>query len=252
MTPLFLHLPHDSTVIPSAERADFVVSEEALRHELLRLTDWHTADLYAYGADPADVVRAEVSRLVVDVERFADDAQERCAAVGMGATYVKTCAGNPLRALSAERRAELLDRYYWPHHCRLDEAAAERLARFGRCVILDAHSFPTTPLPTQVDFSAPPEIGIGTQPGHTSPELLALAESFFRRHGFVVGVDVPFSGAIVPNRFYGTDQAVQSVMIEVRRDLYMDETSGERHAGFARMRSVLTDFRSELARFAAT
>jgi N-formylglutamate amidohydrolase len=252
MTPLFLHLPHDSTVIPSAERADFVVSEEALRHELLRLTDWHTADLYADGADPADVVRAEVSRLVVDVERFADDDEERCSAVGMGATYVKTCAGKPLRALSSDRRAELLDCYYWPHHRRLDESAAERLGRFGRCVILDAHSFPTGPLPTQVDFSAPPEIGIGTQPGHTSPELRAVAESFFRRRGFVVGVDVPFSGAIVPNRFCGKNHAVQSVMIEVRRDLYMDERSGERHAGFMRIRSVLTDFRSELARFAAT
>ena len=52
------------------------------------------------GLPSADVVRAEVSRLVVDVERFADDRLERCAAVGMGATYVRTCAGNPLRALS--------------------------------------------------------------------------------------------------------------------------------------------------------
>jgi N-formylglutamate amidohydrolase len=252
MTPLFLHLPHDSSLIPSEELADFVVPSEALRRELLRLTDWHTADLYARGADPQDILRAEVSRLVVDVERFDDDLLEPCAAVGMGATYVKTCAGNRLRDLSATRRAELLDRYYWPHHRRLDEAAAERIRRFGRCVILDAHSFPARPLPTQVDFSAPPEIGIGTQPGHTSPELRALAESFFRGHGFVVGIDVPFSGAIVPNRFFRKDAPLQSVMIEVRRDLYMDEESGERHAGFARTQSVLTEFRAELARFAAT
>ncbi len=252
MTPLLIHIPHDSTVIPAAERPDFLVSDEVLRAERLRLTDWHTGALYAEGADPQDVLLAEVSRLVVDVERFADDRREPCASVGMGATYVKTCAGHPLRALSEARRAELLARYYWPHHRRLDEAAAERLARFGRCVILDAHSFPTRALPTQVDFSAPPEIGIGTQPGHTSPELRAAAETFFRGHGFAVGVDVPFSGAMVPNRFFRKDARLQSVMVEVRRDLYMDEESGERHAGFARMRSVLTDFRSELARFAAT
>jgi N-formylglutamate amidohydrolase len=252
MTPLFVHIPHDSSVIPPAELADFVVSEEALMRELMRLTDWHTADLYAENADPADVVRAEVSRLVVDVERFADDRLERCATVGMGATYVKTCAGNPLRALSPERRTELLDRYYWPHHRRLDEAAAERLARFGRCVILDAHSFPTFRLPTQVDSSAPPEIGIGTQEGHTSPELRALAEAFFRGHGFVVGIDVPFSGAIVPNRFFGKDPRVQSLMIEVRRDLYMDQGTCERHDGFARIQAVLKEFRAELVRFATT
>ena len=67
-----------------------------------------------------------------------------------------------------------------------------------------------------------------------------------------VTAHVPFSGAMVPNRFFRKDARLQSVMVEVRRDLYMDEESGERHAGFARMRSVLTDFRSELARFAAT
>ena len=252
MSPVFIHIPHDSTVIPPAELVDFVVSEEALMRELMRLTDWHTAALYAEGVPADEIVRAEVSRLLVDVERFADDRLERCAAVGMGATYVKTCAGNPLRELSAARRAELLDRYYWPHHRRLDEAAAERLARFGRCVILDAHSFPTGQLPTQVAFSAPLEIGIGTQPGHTSPELRALAEDFFRAHGFTVGVDIPFSGAIVPNRFFGKEPRVQSVMIEVRRDLYMDQGTCERHDGFARIQAVLTEFRAELARFAAT
>jgi N-formylglutamate amidohydrolase len=41
-------------------------------------------------------------------------------------------------------------------------------------------------------------------------------------------------------------------MIEVRRDLYMDETTGERHAGFARMQAVLAELRAVLARFAAT
>jgi N-formylglutamate deformylase len=252
MTSLLIHLPHDSTVIPAEARADFLLTDAELRGELLRLTDWHTHDLYAEGLAADDVVRAEVSRLVVDVERFADDRLERCAAVGMGATYVKASDGRPLRALSSSRRAELLERYYWPHHRRLDEAAAERIARFGRCVILDAHSFPTGPLPTQVDFSAPPEIGIGTQPGHTPPALRELAEGFFRGRGFVVGVDVPFSGSIVPNRFIGQDAPVWSVMVEVRRDLYMDEATGRRHEGFARIQAVLAAFRAELARFAAT
>jgi N-formylglutamate amidohydrolase len=252
MTPVLIHIPHDSTVIPPTELADFLISASDLCREQLRLTDWHTAALYAEGLPAADVVRAEVSRLVVDVERFADDRQERCSAFGMGATYVQTCDGRALRTLSPARRAELLDLYYWPHHRRLDESAAERLARFGRGVILDAHSFPTGQLPTQVGFSAPLEIGVGTQPGHTSPELQALAEDFFRAHGFTVGVDIPFSGAMVPNRFFGTEPRVQSLMIEVRRDLYMDESTSERHDGFAHIQAVLKEFRAELVRFATT
>ena len=252
MTPLLIHIPHDSAAIPSADQADFMITAADLLREQLQLTDWHTGSLYAEGVAADDILRAEVSRLVVDVERFADDRLECCSLMGMGATYVKTCDGRPLRSLSSARRAELLDLYYWPHHHALDEAAASRLTRFGRCVILDAHSFPTGPLPTQVDFSTPPEIGIGTQSGHTSLELQALAEAFFRARGFVVGVGIPFSGAIVPNRFFGRDPRVQSVMIEVRRDLYMDEATVERHAGFSRMQSILSEFRAELAGFAAT
>jgi len=252
MTPLLLHLPHDSTVIPPAERADFLLPEAELRAESLRLTDAHTAALYAEGLPAEDFVRAEVARLVVDVERFADDAQERCAAFGMGATYVRTADGRPLRALTPERRAELMARHYWPHHRRLDAAAAARLARFGRCLVLDAHSFPTGPLPTQISSGPSPEIGVGTQPRHTPTELRDLAVDFFRERGYDVGVDVPFSGAMVPNACFGREPRLWSVMIEVRRDLYMDEATGAPHAGFARTQAVLTELREVLARFAAT
>ena len=143
-------------------------------------------------------------------------------------------------------------RHYWPHHRALDAASAARLARFGRCVILDAHSYPTGPLPTQLASGPTPEIGVGTQPGHTPPDLRDLAVGFFRARGYTVGVDVPFSGAMVPNACFGRDPRLWSVMIEVRRDLYMDEATGERHAGFARTQALLTDFRAELLRLAAT
>ena len=252
MTPLCLHLPHDSDEIPPTALPDFLVPAEVLRRECLRLTDRHTAALFAAGADPEDVVRAEVSRLVVDVERFPDDADEPCAAFGMGATYLRTTEGLPLRALTPARRAELLALHYWPHHRRLEAAVTARLARFEGCVILDAHSYPTRPLPTQPAFAAMPEIGLGTEGAHTPPALRGFAEAFFRDRGFEVRVDVPFRGSIVPIRYLAAEFRVRSLMVEVRRDLYMDEATGAPHAGFDRMRAVLTAFRDALAAFAAT
>ncbi len=247
VTPLLLHVPHASDLVPAAERADFLVSEEVLDRERLRLTDWFTDELYSQGADPEDVVAARVSRLVVDVERYENDAREPCAKVGMGATYVRTTDGLVLRSLSPERRAALLEAHYRPHHRRLDEAARLRLERFGRCLVLDAHSFPSRALPTQSDFGDPPEIGLGAEPGHTPAALLNGAVAFFRARGFKVGVNVPFSGAMVPSAFLGRDARVSAIMVEVRRDLYMDESTGLRHAGFARIRDVLTEFRRALS-----
>ena len=247
VTPLLLHIPHASDLIPASEMADFSVSEGVLDRERLRLTDWFTDELYSQGADPEDVVAARVSRLVVDVERYEDDAREPCAKVGMGATYVRTTDGLVLRSLSPERRAALLEAHYRPHHRRLDEAARLRLERFGRCLVLDAHSFPSRALPTQSDFGDPPEIGLGAEPGHTPAALLNGAVAFFRARGFKVGVNVPFSGAMVPSAFLGRDARVSAIMVEVRRDLYMDESTGLRHAGFARIRDVLTEFRGALS-----
>ena len=65
-------------------------------------------------------------------------------------------------------------------------------------------------------------------------------------HGFRVGMNRPFAGALVPNAFYGRDARVQSVMIELRRDLYMDERTGERLPVFADLQRALSEFRALL------
>ena len=53
--------------------------------------------------------------------------------------------------------------------------------------------------------------------------------------GAVAGIafDRPFAGTMVPLPYLGNDRRVLSVMIELRRDLYMDEETGGRLTGFA-------------------
>ena len=48
-----------------------------------------------------------------------------------------------------------------------------------------------------------------------------------------IAFDRPFAGALVPLPYLGNDRRVHAVMIELRRDLYMDEETGGRLAGFA-------------------
>jgi N-formylglutamate amidohydrolase len=47
-----------------------------------------------------------------------------------------------------------------------------------------------------------------------------------------IAFDRPFAGALVPLQYLGNDRRVQALMVELRRDLYMDEGSGGRLAGF--------------------
>ena len=123
------------------------------------MTDLYTDEM-PLDRNLVKVIKAPVSRLVVDVERFRRDEDEPMARVGMGAVYTSTQDGRELRALSEESREEMLRRYYDPHHRELTEATCEELAAHGRCLVIDVHSFSDAPLPHGKDQTVPrPDFG---------------------------------------------------------------------------------------------
>ena len=66
---------------------------------------------------------------------------------------------------------------------------------------------------------------LGVDDRHTSAGLLAAARAAFAPVGSVA-VDQPFRGAYVPLRHHGRDDRVESIMLEVRRDVYLDGAGG--------------------------
>jgi N-formylglutamate deformylase len=229
-----MHIPHASTIIGDIDRTRICLDDAALDAEVSALTDWYTDELFAVPEFIATAVVYPVSRLVVDPERFIDDAEEPQAAWGMGVVYTRTSTGGPLRARpdDAELR-RLLDEHYHPHHARLARAVNESLAVHDRCLVIDCHSFGSTPLPYEPHQSRErPDSCLGTDSWHTPRALLDTASLWFRAAGFTVAVDTPFSGALVPNSHYQRDRRVSALMIEVNKRLYMDERSGERNSAF--------------------
>ena len=57
---------------------------------------------------------------------------------------------------------------------------------------------------------------------------------------------MPFSGFIVPIDHYQKDKRVQSIMIEIRRDLYMNEETGVKIDGFNFIRDSIKNVVLEL------
>ena len=227
---VIFHVPHDSTDIPADVRGQFALEDQQLRNEILKMTDHFTARLFCSDSNPQNMVRAPVSRLVVDVERFVEDTTEPMAEKGMGVMYSQTSDGTPLRRpISQDERQILLERYYFPHHQSLEQLADEKLGIHGKCLVLDCHSFPSVALPYEgsEEGARRPDICIGTDGFHTPPELAEHLLMEFSALGFRVALDDPFSGALVPISKYQQDNRVHAVMIELNRSLYMDEASGE-------------------------
>jgi N-formylglutamate amidohydrolase len=241
--PLVVHVPHCATAVPPRYGDELVISDDELARELLLMTDHYTDELAMSAVAMGGVVfRNRVSRLVMDPERFADDAKEEMAKRGMGAVYVRRHDGTPLRAPGNydAQRARVMAELYTPYHRALEERVTRNLAEHGMCFIVDCHSFPSVALPYEDAGRARPGLCIGIDEPHVDDEVLRAWQAAAQRAGVSTGINTPFPGSFVPARYFGTDRRVRSMMIEVRRDLYMDEGAGERGAGFDAVERLVT------------
>ena len=163
------HIPHSSLIIPDEVRGQFLLTDDELQAELLLMTDHFTDELFRDAVPGITDVIFPISRLVVDPERFTNDADEPMASVGMGVIYEQTSDRRPLRyEISSSERQKLIENYYRPHHHRLTEAVRDAMHHGESCLVLDCHSFPAKVLPYDLDKSLDRlEICIGTDGIHT-------------------------------------------------------------------------------------
>lgn len=238
MASLLIHIPHASRYIPLAERGKLAVDDDELERQHLALVDDRTGELFAPADGGAWVVEAPVSRLVVDVERRRDDALEPAAEMGMGAVYTQGVDNVLLRpGLDPEERERLLRTWYDPHHATLDRTVENIRSASEACVLIDAHSYPRDPLPTEFIGAGRPEICVGSDPDW-SRGVERIVAHHFAESGYSTAINEPYAGAMVPNLvrrdrqrnlFWGKGPFSQmapckgfyAVMIEVRRDVYL-------------------------------
>ncbi len=239
MNKLILHIPHAATAIPIKD--GFVVSDEVLQKEILKLTDWHTDDLF-HDLESQNIVY-KYSRVFCDPERFKDDAKEMMAKVGMGVLYEKTDTGENMRVVSIDLRKKILANYYDKHHELFHRVVEKQLKTYHKALILDCHSFPDKPLQRAVHKIVPrPDFNIGTDAFHTPKKLIDLAEAFFKERNFTLGIDYPFSGSVVPMEYYNKNKNVASIMLEVNRKLYLKEGTNSKSDNYNKTKRVVQEF----------
>ncbi len=202
-----IHVPHASTLIPEEIRHQFLLDNDELQKEAIESADLYTDLLAKEAWSKANIICAEVSRLVVDVERYPDDKDELMAQYGRGMIYMSTHLGSPLRRnLSENEKAGLRRDWYDPHWSRLRE-----FSQGG--VLIDLHSYPKNPWkvePNQDSYR--PEIDLGTDSLLTPNFWVSRMREHFEAYGFTIGQNTPYAGVIDAGAKF-------AVMIEIRRDL---------------------------------
>jgi predicted N-formylglutamate amidohydrolase len=220
---VIIHVPHGGMIIPNDVRGGIVLGDAELANESVIMADIATdqlaRDVYARSVIKPWVFINNLSRLVIDPERFLDES-ETMNAVGMGAVYTRTSDQQTLRLTDAVRDQKLVDEYFKPYSEALSELTSQVLKAHNHVTILDLHSFAPVALPYELhQDDARPSLCLGTDELHTTQALIDQARAAFANFESIA-INQPFAGTYVPMAHFGQTTAVQSLMLEIRKDTY--------------------------------
>jgi len=217
MKGIILHIPHSSPSIPFFE--GFVVGRQAVNNEINILTDWFTDQLFNL---PYPKIVTPFSRVFCDVERFEDDSLEVMSLKGMGMCYTHMDNGETMRDVSPYLKERIKTEFYLPHHLALEELTTDLLQKYEQVIIIDCHSFPDMPLNRDLNKELPrPDFCLGIDELQTPKKLHAVVRNLLMSLGYKVLINNPYSGTMIPLKYYKKNKNVTGLMIEVNRKHYM-------------------------------
>lgn len=224
---------------PSCSREDLLSSWDAFVDEL-------------FGAAPAlgaPLLVAKFPRFYLDTNRSVDDIDPQMLSdvfdgpvnpsdkskVGMGLIRRYALPGIAVydHLLTAEQIRTRINTYYVPYYAALGQLIDEAYQQYGYVLHIDCHSMKSRGNAMNDDNGAlRPDIVVSDR-DHTTSTVQAteyLGE-LFRAEGLSVGINNPYKGAELVQRFSDVPAKKYSIQIELNRGLYMDEAKFTRKAG---------------------
>ncbi|UEM25352.1 N-formylglutamate deformylase (plasmid) [Skermanella mucosa] len=252
--PLILSMPHVGLRIPGAVRDR--LADRALE---LEDTDWWIDRLYDFGGElDATVVRATVSRYVIDVNRDPGGASLYPGQATTELCPTTTFDGIPLYRPGAAPSPEEIDRDRRPYHAAYHEGLSAEIRRLRqrhpRVVLYDCHSIRSV-VPRLFDGELP-VFNIGTNGGAScAPEAEEIVtRACAEAEGFSHVVNGRFRGGWITRHYGDPGDGVHAIQMELAQRAYLAAeappwTYDPVRAG--RLRAVLKPMLHRLAAWAA-
>ena len=218
--PVLVSIPHAGTWVPEPVRARF--ASAAIGR--LPMTDWYLDELYDFlpSLGVTSLV-ATYSRFVADCNRPADGEALYPGRFETGFVPTETFDGEPVWSIPPDPEwiAAQKQAVWQPYHDKLEALIDEWRLRFGRVLLIDAHSVSSAP--NRITPRLEAEIYLGDRGGRTaSLGVRELFRSAFEAEGFRVSVNHPYQGGYITHH-YGSPPEVMAVQIEMAERVYLDE-----------------------------
>jgi N-formylglutamate deformylase len=263
--PLVCDSPHSGAEYPT----DF---GHAVPRELLRSAEDTDVDALWAGLPGvgATLIAARFPRSYIDPNRRPDDIDPALLAspwpglldpgeksrIGSGLIWTTVDKDTPIyeRRLTVAEVRHRIDGFYRPYHQALAAAIGQSHARFGAVWHLNLHSMPDNAYERLgLDSSRRlADFVLGDRDGTTcEPAFVDLIESDLRGKGYVVARNDPYKGVELIGQIGHPLLRRNSLQIEIRRPLYMDERTRERNEGFGRLQADLNSLARKIAGYVA-
>lgn len=221
--PIILAQPHVGTEIPADIRTRLNETGLAIAD-----TDWHVDRLYDGLMDDATIVRARLSRYVIDLNR-----DPKGVSLYPGQATTALCPltdfdGNPIYRDDADPDANeieaRIEAFHAPYHAALSEQIARAKARHGTVLLYDCHSI-RSEIPRLFD-GVLPIFNIGTFDGEScAPALaenaLSVCEAARPNKAMLNG---RFKGGWATRRYGHPAGGVHAIQMELAQRAYMHES----------------------------
>ncbi|NIA70640.1 N-formylglutamate amidohydrolase [Pelagibius litoralis] len=262
-TPLLIDSPHSGRVYPG----DF---STAVPGTVLRgAEDWQVDVLFADApAAGASLLTARFPRAYIDPNRRLDDVDPALldgpwpkplnpgpkTALGIGLFRARTGDGEPLldAPLSVAALQARIERCWKPYRRALQEKLDRIHVRHGAVWHLNVHSMKSvgTAITPDGPGAQRPDMVLGDLEGQScDPAFTAFVAERLRGFGYSVAVNDPYKGAEIVKTHGRPSENRNSLQIEMKRALYMDEATITATEGFEPLRANLRNLVADLVQW---
>ncbi|PTM41205.1 N-formylglutamate amidohydrolase [Bosea sp. 124] len=253
IVPVVVDVPHAGRRYPRA----FVERARLPLRSLRRSEDAYVDRLFARSvALGAPLLVAEFPRAYLDVNREPYEldprmfdgrlppfANTRSMRVAGGLGTIPRIVGDAQEIyfgrIPVEEALARIDGLYRPYHAGLRDLVQRTQRSFGTCILVDAHSMPSSGLDR--DGLAKPDIILGDRFGTSAAGYVTdIAEAAFAKLGLTVTRNRPYAGGFITEHYGAPSTGVHTLQIEINRALYMNEATLMPHAGFSALEQAIS------------
>lgn len=219
--PVLLSIPHGGTRVPPELEGRLAVGEKEIFEDI----DGFTQDIYDLKEKVLHVHKADIARTFVDPGRASSDLPPENPD---GVIKSHTCFGKIIfkenHQPDAPETAQLLEKYYYPFHHRLQELIRKEAKNLKLCI--DCHSMAETGPAISPDTGKErPLFCLGNRFGASAPEVMvdklkSCLAAAFELNEADVAVNSPFAGGYI-TRHYGNNP-LPWIQVEMNRKLYLN------------------------------